>query len=243
MIIGIIGSNGFLGKEISKVLSIKNHFNVYNITKENYSNYFDTYFDVLINANGNSIKYWANQNPLEDFDLSTKSVYKSIINFKFTNYIYISSMDVNKDNYYGLNKKLSEEIVKSLVKNYIILRCSVIVGNGMKKGVVKDILDEKEVHITKDSALQFISNIEIAHIIYTIIIKNLKQKVLNVGGIGNIKVEDIGKILNKKIKYTLELENQYFNEDVSELQRYYPKLESSIKYIKELNNERMERSV
>jgi hypothetical protein len=67
-------------------------------------------FDIFINANGNSKKYWANQNPLLDFDVSVTSVYKTLFDFKFKKYIYLSSLDIFKNSVYGKNKLIAEEI-------------------------------------------------------------------------------------------------------------------------------------
>ena len=67
MNIGIIGSGGFLGKNL---VSTFRNYNVIEITKPNYNSLVNHQFDVLINSNGNSKKFWANQNPIEDFVLS-----------------------------------------------------------------------------------------------------------------------------------------------------------------------------
>ncbi len=93
--IGILGANGNLGSDLARFLGDK--FNVSSITKENYNDTRGKVFDVLVNANGNSRRFWANQNVLGDFSASTVSVYNSLFDFGFKKYIYISSSDVYED--------------------------------------------------------------------------------------------------------------------------------------------------
>src|SRR5258708_8916717 len=93
--LAIIGGDGMVGSDLIKYLN--SDFSVTSITKKNYSEFISKSFDVLVNANGNSKRFWANKNVLEDFNLSTVSVYKSIFDFRYTIYIYISSSDVYKN--------------------------------------------------------------------------------------------------------------------------------------------------
>jgi dTDP-4-dehydrorhamnose reductase len=238
MEVAIIGGNGFLGSVLFEKLS--ESYSVTNLTRNNIHDYKSTPFDLVINSNGNSNKFWANMNPLEDFDLSTKSVYWSLLNLKYKSYLYISSVDAGVKNYYGLNKRLSEEIVKSFLDAYVILRCSVILGKGMKKGVVKDILDGSEVFVTPDSQLQFITAEEIANIVKRIIDTGVSGTTLNVCGKDPVSVADIATMLKKPIKYSTVLNTQKFNDDVDNLLIIYPELKSSKEYILEVLDERVE---
>ena len=87
MLIAVLGGRGMLGSDLVKFLG--EFYKVIAIDKENYSQYLGKSFDVLINANGNSRKFWADQNLFLDFEASTISVYKSLFDFKFKKYIYI----------------------------------------------------------------------------------------------------------------------------------------------------------
>jgi len=238
MEIAVIGSNGFLGSEISKILSKKNI--VTNITKQNISEFFNNnkYFDCVVNANGNSKKFWANNNPLEDFELSTRSVYESVIKLNYGKYIYISSVDASHMNMYGLNKRLSEEIVKSIAYNWTILRCSSIVGRDMKKGFIKDILDGTPLYVSSDSSYQFITNTEIANIVEVMASLQI-NKVFEVAGIGALTVENVAKLLNKGVKYNTTTEKLFYNQDISELSKYYI-IKTSKEYLLEAFSERMD---
>src|SRR3989344_8416138 len=115
-----------LGSDLIRYLG--EGFNITSINKENYQTFIGKSFDIVINANGNSKRFWANQNPQDDFLTSTISVYKSIFDFSSDIYIHISSPDVyenhtstrstneaqkiNAENLstYGFHKYLSEQI-------------------------------------------------------------------------------------------------------------------------------------
>lgn len=86
MKIAILGSNGFIGNNLFKELS--KEFFVVGITRDNYEEYVGKKFDIFINANGSSKKYWAENHPLEDFELNVLSVYKTLLDFKFMKTIY-----------------------------------------------------------------------------------------------------------------------------------------------------------
>jgi len=72
----VIGANGLLGKSIVKYLELNKH-KVIKINKKNYLKKKNSYADIVINANGNSNKFFANNNPNIDFKksfLTTKSI-------------------------------------------------------------------------------------------------------------------------------------------------------------------------
>ena len=135
MIIGIIGANSFIGKTLVNYLD--KFYSIISITKKNYNEKINSKFDVLIHMGGNHTKHWAIKNPLLDFDVSVISIYKSLFNFQFDKYIYLSSIDVYRNNIYGFHKHLAEEIInKCCPSTYLILRCAQTIGKDMKKGVL-----------------------------------------------------------------------------------------------------------
>src|SRR3989344_2560445 len=186
MKIGILGGNGLVGSDLTKYFSSQHQ--VTPIARESYSRNKKEKFDIFVNANGNSKRFWALKNIFPDFEASTISVYKSIFDFQFKKYIYISSVDVypnpsspnttketskiniSKQNSYGFHKYLSEQIVKKHLSDWIILRPSSILGINLKKGPLLDALNNNLLYITPDSKLQYISTcalFEILQVLYT----------------------------------------------------------------------------
>ena len=69
----IIGGNGLSGSAIVRYLRTKDiDFEI--IQKENKKDFFGKKCDLLIFANGNALKYRADEDPLFDFDASLRSV-------------------------------------------------------------------------------------------------------------------------------------------------------------------------
>lgn len=246
--VGIIGSDGMLGSDLLNKLG--NKFNVVGINKDTYTDYKGQFFDIIINANGNSKRYWAIQNVLEDFSKSTISVYNSIFDFKFSKYIYISSSDVysnpsdklktressiiisNELNTYGFHKFLSELIVRNNCKDWIILRSSLILGQNLKKGPFFDIINKKALYISKQSKLQIINTSKISDIIKTIVTRDYKNKIFNIGGEGVFDFRRSSVYFVQKPVYSNKTIAQHYEMNVSLAKKIF-KLKSSEDYLKE----------
>lgn len=246
--LAIIGGNGMLGSDLVKYLD--QSFLVTSITKENYSQFVDHSFDVVVNANGNSKRFWAIKNPLEDFTLSTVSVYKSLFDFKFNTYMYISSSDVyvnhsssdstsedqiqdsSKLSFYGFHKYLSERMVENHCKSYIILRTSMLLGQNLKKGPIYDILNKNPLFISKTSRLQMIATYEIANIITFLIDKKINRDIFNAGGKGVVDFEKIQTYFPTPVSFKDKNEKQIYEMNVAKLNKLFP-LKSSQAYLQE----------
>jgi nucleoside-diphosphate-sugar epimerase len=214
MKIAVIGADGLVGSAVCKKL------NATGITRDNYELYIGKSFDVIINANGNSSKHKANDDPQYDFTESVESVNDTMFDFGFKKYVYISSYDAHMDNSYGLHKKLSEEIVKHY-SDFIILRCPIIIGKKMRKGFLFDALCDNFLYVNSDSEYQIITNTELAKIIKVLIDKNVTNKTYYVGSRDTLRVGDLAILLGKKIFYRDDAKYENYTTDVSEIQSLY----------------------
>lgn len=235
--LGVLGGFGLLGSDLAFYL--KDSFEITAIDKKNYQELSGKSFDFLINANGNSRRFWANQNIFDDFVASTVSVYKSLFDFQFKKYIYISSSDIyenhstpkttgedqniDPDNLcpYGFHKYLSEKIIQNNVKDYLILRCSLILGRKLKKGPVFDILNNRPLFITPDSRIQMIPTGEIAKIIKLLIKKSIKNEIFNLGGRGAFDFKKISDYFSKKLTISPKAEKQEYQMNVKKLAKIF----------------------
>lgn len=247
--IAIIGSNGMVGSDLSRYLSTR--YSIAEINRDNYQNHIGKTYDIIINANGNSKRYWANDHPLEDFMASTASVYKSIYDFPCRLYIYISSPDVyeahdspkkTKESVvcdphnlepYGFHKYLGEQIVKKYVNKFFILRCSMMLGSKLNKGPFYDIEQENPLYITRNSHIQLITTRALSEIIETLISMNKYNEVFNIGGVGTFSFKQINDIFNKKISFSDNAKEQKYEMNVTKLKHVYSQLLSSEEYLRE----------
>lgn len=240
-----------LGSDLVKYLN--QSFSVTSIYRENYSQFINHSFDVIVNANGNSKRFWAIKNPLEDFTASTVSVYKSLFDFRFKTYVYISSSDVyvnhlssastledllqdsSKLSSYGLHKYLSERIVENYCKSYIILRTSMLLGRNLKKGPIYDILNKKPLFISKTSRLQMIATYEVANVINFLIDKKINNDIFNIGGKGIVDFKKVQTYFSTPVSFQDKNETQIYEMNVSKLNKLFP-LKSSEEYLQEFIN-------
>lgn len=235
-----------LGSDLVTYLS--KSYEVTGISKENYSKHVGTSFDVVINANGNSKRFWANEHPYEDFIASTESVYKSIFDFPTKLYIYISSSDVypnhanapfedariesKKLSSYGFHKFLSEIIVRRLTKNYLILRSSMMLGRKLKKGPFFDIVHHQPLFISKKSKLQLITTKAISEIIDLLITNNIKNEIFNMGGKGVLAFENVHTYFKTTVHFQKNTQLQRYEVNTKKLGKMYP-LKTSEEYLKD----------
>ena len=204
----LLGSDGFLGSSICTILK-KNKIKYIGINKKNYSNYKGKDCDVLINVSTNSKKYLAEKNFKLDFDKTVNHVLNTIRDFRYKKYILISSSDVYNDtNYpklnketayinpssltnYGLNKYLAELLVIKHCKNWLIFRCGGLIGNGLKKNPIYDLMNKKKLYVCPQSRFQFISTDDVSEIILKVNKKNINNEIFNLSGIGQVSIKEI----------------------------------------------------
>lgn len=247
--LAVIGSNGLLGSDLVRYFG--ENFQVTSIHKENYQTHLGKSFDILINANGNSKRFWANKNPQDDFLASTVSVYQSIFDFPSDTYIYISSPDVYEDHAstnstkenqeidprnlkpYGFNKYLAELIVKKYKEKFIILRCSMMLGANLKKGPFYDVAHNNPLFVTSESRLQLITTHALFEIIKSLLAKRTLNVVLNVGGMGTFAFTKINQYFNSNIHVSHDAERQIYEMSVEKIKHLYPTLKTSEDYLKD----------
>ncbi len=246
--IAVLGGRGFLGSNLVNYFK-EQGYEVTAIDRNNYQEFADRQFDLFVNANGNSKRFWADQNPEEAYKLSVKSAEKSFADFKFKKYVYISSSDVYPDHHdpakakedqpidqarlepYGLHKFQAEQLVKNL-PHYLILRCSAMIGRGLKKGVVRDLLDGVELFVTLDSRLQFITTTEVGRCVLALVASGAGNEIFNCGGKGSIIIGDLGILLGRAASYRKDAVYQAYEMGVQKLDNLV-KLKSSEEYLRD----------
>lgn len=253
MRIAVLGGNGLLGADLVKFFSSPKN-KVTAITRDTYEKNKGKQFDLFINASGNSKRFWALQNVLSDFDASTSSVYKTLFNFKSKQYIYISSvdvypnpssprktlenqeMDITKQNSYGFHKYLSEQIIKKHTNDWIVLRCSMVLGTNIKKGPFFDILNNNPIFISKSSKLQIITTKALSQVIMALISKRATRETFNIGGRGTFAFAGIDKYFNRRVEVSKDAKRQVYEMNVNKIRKLFPTLKTSEQYLQEFLN-------
>jgi nucleoside-diphosphate-sugar epimerase len=238
MKIAILGANGFIGSKITSTLS--KFYDVTPITRDNYSEHTGKKFDVFINANGNSRRFWAEQNPKEDFIASVASVNTTLFDFTFDRYVYLSSLDAMRFSIYGVNKSVAEKLLyynsNRMGFELVVLRLGAVIGKDMKKGVLYDILNGNNLRISPKSKMQFITDDEVVRVVAKVMFSDnefLLSFPLNICGTTSISVSHIIDLAGKDgVRVSDGLETHVYDYPAHELEGVF-ELKTSQQYIKE----------
>ena len=149
----LIGFSGFVG---STLLKQSNFENLYRST--NISNIRDLSFEMVVCSGAPAVKWLANKNPEQDKQ-SIDSLISHISTIKCKRFILISTVDVFKDpllavestpvdtkglHPYGLHRYQLEKFVKTHFDDFLIVRLPGLVGPGLKKNVIYDLLNNND---------------------------------------------------------------------------------------------------
>lgn len=213
----VLGAQGLLGRAVSRYFSNRGD-SVFEIDRENYNDYIGSSADILINCNGSPYRFKANKNPSSDFEHNVTSVKNSLFDFSVKTYIYISTIDVyqtrNKINEtneksviktklldnYGFHKWLAEQLVLKYSKNYLIIRSGTLIGEGLKKGPIFDILNGNQLRMSLESKLSLIDTNVVAEALGTILATEPFQQTYNVTGKNSVRLIDLRNRIKIPIK-------------------------------------------
>jgi len=206
----IFGGKGFVGSAFVRYCE-KNNLKYEIIHRDNYNEFKAKNCDIFINAAGNSKKNLSNQNPQFDFQSNVSEVLTSFTDFKFKKYILLSSCEVYPDysnlefttektfievknqSVYGFHKYLGELCVQRNLDDWLIFRLGGMVGEGLKKNPIFDILNGGPLFVDPNSKFQFILTDDVAKIIFQVIKKDIRNELYNLCGDGGITLSDIIK--------------------------------------------------
>lgn len=232
----LLGHKGFVGSAIAKLLREKGEDFV-GIDRENYRDFVGKECDIFINAGGSSKKRLADQDPRKDFDLNVLSTLNTLLDFRSKKYILVSSIDVYHDvrnpknntekseietwllSNYGFSKVLCEQIVTKYAKEWLIFRLGGMVGEGLKKNAVFDLLNIKSLYVNPKSEYQYINTADVAKIIYRL--RNKRNEIFNVCGDGTVMLEDVARKLGVNLGNDLyRLRREKYNVSITKLKRF-----------------------
>ena len=203
--IAVLGANGFVGSAICSEL--KNKRNFIKITRENFSQYKDEEFNIIINSAMPSKRFWAKQNPELDYKETVLKTKNILLNYKFKKIIHISSVSARcqLNTVYGRNKKESEDLVKR-AKEYLIVRLAPLYGKDLTKGVLIDMLNNCKVYIDGSTKYSFTDISWNAKWIVKNL--NLQNKLVEIGATDYIELNELRKLINSKSEFEGEIDDQ-----------------------------------
>jgi nucleoside-diphosphate-sugar epimerase len=222
MRVTLIGANGFVGSAFARLLAAKPGVELIAVTRQNYAAHVGAKSDVVIEAACNSKKFLSDENPLADFQASVEHRLKTLRNFPAGFHLHISSVDVYSDltspattredaaidlakvSHYGAHKLLAEQLVRHYAPRWLILRLAGMVGPGLRKNPVFDILNGQPLRIHPDSRYQYTPTDEVARTAWQLIERGVTGEVFNVCGDGLISMREIARLAGKELNLSAQ---------------------------------------
>lgn len=204
----VLGATGLVGSALKGHLE-RAGSTVLAVDSRNYAEHVGAAARVLVNCNGNTYRYKAEQDPPWDFDASVRTVVRSLFDFRCSLYVYVSTIDVynvlddparNAEESpirperlppYAFHKWLAERVVERYATRYAILRLATVIGPGLKKNPVYDLLHDQPIFVSPDSELSLIDVETVARAITTIADSPAANQTINVAPTGSINVRDV----------------------------------------------------
>jgi nucleoside-diphosphate-sugar epimerase len=235
----VLGGEGFVGSAFARHCRL-HELDHQIVERDNYQQFVGGRCDILINANGNSKKYLAREDPLEEFAQSVRSARASLVDFRADLYVHLSTCDVYPDcstpettresihldvarqSAYGFHKYLAEQCVQHAAPRWLIARLGGMVGPGMKKNPVFDILHEQALWLDPESQLQFLHTDSVARIIFDLIENGTAREIINICGDGLISLQDIADMAGKAVRVQPESPKVRYNVSIGKLQAIRP---------------------
>jgi nucleoside-diphosphate-sugar epimerase len=251
MDITIIGAKGFVGSALVRYFS-KKDYKTKLVTRESYSKLIGERSDVVIDASGNSKKYLAEDDPVKEFNFSVQHRLKTLFDFPADLHIHISSVDVYNDlsshattsegkiidpslsSNYGFHKMIAEQIIQHYSNRWLIIRLAGMVGKGLRKNPVYDILNGLPIRIHPDSQYQFMNTDDVARIVCGLLEKNIHGEIFNVCGDGLVSPHQIASFADKAIDLSLIDVNEskrIVDISIDKIKKYF-KMPKSVETIK-----------
>lgn len=209
----VIGAHGFVGSAIT-LEAAERGYRVTPIDIDNYDAARGGTFDLVINANGNSRKFLAAEQPAKEFDLSVRSVMRALHDFNAAQTIHLSSMDVYfprvsdpaenaedapidpaRQSPYGFHKYLAEQIVRHYGRNWLIFRMAGFVGKGLWKNSIHDLLHGHAIRVHPDSEYQYLNTRDLARIVFDVAGRGVRNEIINVAGDGVVTLREVASMI------------------------------------------------
>lgn len=206
----VLGSAGFVGSAIVAEAKARG-LSVLGIDRDNYQPGHTVRW--LINANGNSKKFLAREQPAQEFDLSVRSVMQSLHDFRFERYCFLSTIDVydnvrdpaanaettairrDRLSAYGLHKLIAEDLVRHYAPHWLVLRMGGFVGPGLRKNSIYDLLKGLPLRVHPDSRYQYQHTRALAATALDLLQAGSEKEIWNVAGDGLVSLRDIASLV------------------------------------------------
>lgn len=210
MRVGLIGHRGFVGSALA--VELRAACELVGIDRASYAAHRGERFDVLVNAGGSGDKRAAERDPHADFDANVLGTLASLRDFAYEHYVLISSVDVYSDrsdpartsedspidpfglSSYGTHKLVGEMLVRGLARGWTIFRLGPLVGPGLRRNAVFDLLTTGKLFVDPASTYPYIDTQAVAGIVASLMTR--QGDVFNVAAGRSVSLTEIAARLD-----------------------------------------------
>ena len=151
----VVGAEGYVGKALASALSRKPDITLSRVTRSNYDTMSKASYDILINAAMPSARFWAKNNPSDDFKETVEKTADLFNHWRYGKFVQISTVSARcqLDTVYGKHKSAAEKICGS--SDNLIVRLGPMYSPELSKGVLIDMLNGKTLFVAGESRYCF----------------------------------------------------------------------------------------
>jgi nucleoside-diphosphate-sugar epimerase len=225
--IAVIGSKGYVGSALYEELLKSPEHSVVSVARDNYATIKEQSFDIIINCAMPSGRFWAKNNPQEDFIETVKKTADLLYGWQFKKFVQISTVSARcqLDTIYGRHKAAAEKLCN--FGENLIVRLGALYSKNMKKGVLVDMLQGNKVFVDGASRYSFIS----VSFCASWIASNLhRQGIVELGGKNAIALKDVARHIGADI----EFEGAVNHQDIKSTEENLPKASDVLNFLDSL---------
>ncbi len=153
--VAVVGANGYVGSALCAALTRRSGHSVTRVTRATFDEMRSRSYDILINAAMPSGRFWAKNNPAQDFVETVAKTADLVHGWRFRKFIQISTLSARcqRDTEYGRHKAAAEMI--GGFGESLIVRLGPMYSKGLRKGVLIDLLEGRTVFVDGSSRYGF----------------------------------------------------------------------------------------
>ncbi|MFA7309531.1 MAG: NAD(P)-dependent oxidoreductase, partial [Candidatus Paceibacterota bacterium] len=153
--IAIVGAKGYVGGALSAALARDASYTAVRVTRDNYTEMQKGEYDILVNCAMPSGRFFAKNNPEQDFIETVKKTGDLLYEWKFKKFVQISTVSARcqLDTVYGRHKAAAEKLCD--FGDNLIVRLGAMYSPDLAKGVLVDMMQGKKVFVDGESRYCF----------------------------------------------------------------------------------------
>lgn len=231
----MIGHRGFVGSAIAGYLQ-ENGVPYLGVDRANYEASRRQPARYLIDAGGSSDRRLSDADPAASLRAIVEHTLAVISDFPAERYVSLSTVAVYPDpttpatsredapidparlSTHGLFKLMSESLVRRYAPSWVIVRLGPMVGPGLRKNSVYDLLERRTLYASPDSTLPYLDTRDVARIVW--LLRDRANEVFNLTGRGTVCLGDLAHQIGVNLAPSLAgLPRDSFDIDIDKVGR------------------------